>query len=111
MLSVLTSRFPAAGHVCRQRCGPGELLHQYYLSGRLGTGSVQTAKPAMLAEGPLMRELREARDGAVQDGSRHRYQYKPPDTPNQFWDMGFGDSLDSPSKGSQPAADSLSLTS
>jgi hypothetical protein len=28
-----------------------------------------------------------------QDASRHRYRYKPPDTPDGFWDMGFKDSL------------------
>ncbi|GAB4818915.1 hypothetical protein N2152v2_005961 [Parachlorella kessleri] len=40
--------------------------------------------PAALA-GPLVSrdELREA-------GSRHRYRYQPPATPDEFWNMGFG---------------------
>ena len=29
-----------------------------------------------------------------QDASRHRYKFLPPPTPEGFWDMGFGDSLD-----------------
>ena len=57
-----------------------------------------------------MRQLREAQEGAIQNGSRHRYQYKPPDTPTRFWDMGFGDSLDSPPPEvkPEPEVDSLS---
>ncbi|KAK9806889.1 hypothetical protein WJX72_006513 [[Myrmecia] bisecta] len=35
------------------------------------------------------------REQLRQDGSRHRYQYAPPNTPDGFWDMGFADSLDS----------------
>ena len=30
-----------------------------------------------------------------EDGSRHRYRYAPPATPEGFWDMGFLDSQDS----------------
>jgi hypothetical protein len=31
----------------------------------------------------------------VQDASRHRFVFEPNPTPPGFWDMGFGDSLDS----------------
>jgi hypothetical protein len=33
--------------------------------------------------------------GLCQDLSRHRFKHAPPPTPEGFWDMGFGDSLDS----------------
>lgn len=31
----------------------------------------------------------------LQNGSRHRHRYAPPETPQGFWDLGFNDSLDS----------------
>lgn len=31
----------------------------------------------------------------IQEGSRHRFRFEPPKTPEGFWDMGFMDSQDS----------------
>ena len=48
------------------------------------------------AEAPALKGTKRlyAAMGIVQDVSRHRHWCKPPDTPPDYWDMGFADSLD-----------------
>ena len=52
----------------------------------IATGAQQQPPQPEQAQQPTRAALREA-------GSRHRYRYEPPPTPEGFWDMGFMDSL------------------
>ena len=51
----------------------------------------EVADPSQGKAAGLGAEVKEMRN----QGSRHRYRFEPPSTPEGFWDMGFGDSQDS----------------